>query len=60
MLSTECPGVEGRSSAGKVIGVQSGELTRRIRIDGPFKSRSRNQSKLQPLQRTKAAFLARR
>ena len=34
----ECPGVERRSSAGKVIGVKLGELTRRIRIDGPFES----------------------
>ncbi|KAG0583499.1 hypothetical protein KC19_3G141400 [Ceratodon purpureus] len=36
--ANECPGVERRSPAGKVIGVKLGELTRRVRIDGPFES----------------------
>lgn len=37
-MTTECPGAERRSSAGKVVGVKLGDLTRRVRIDGPFES----------------------
>lgn len=37
-VSPECAGIERRLSGGKVIGVKLGDLTRRVRIDGPFES----------------------
>lgn len=37
-ICMECTGVERRVSMGKVIGVKLGDLTRRVRIDGPFES----------------------
>lgn len=37
-MSPECAGIERRLSGGKVIGVKLGDLTRRVRIDGPFES----------------------
>lgn len=37
-MAAECAGLDRRFSAGKVIGVKLGEVTRRVRIDGPFES----------------------